>query len=90
MTASFPRDSEQQTYVSVKALVAGHVWLTDKRMFLDAIDAPEDQGHWLPAFSFLIAHPTKGKALFDLGVRKVSKSTSMQGSSGQVLSTKFH
>ena len=90
MTASFPRDSEQQTYVSVKALVAGHVWLTDKRMFLDAIDAPEGQGHWLPAFSFLITHPTKGNALFDLGVRKVSKLMSVQGCCGQVLSTSVH
>ena len=68
----FPADRDDQTYVTVRAAVAGHVWLHDSRAYFDATDEPEDQGNWVPAFSFLIAHPTRGKTLFDLGVRKVS------------------
>ena len=73
-TSSFPPDLPSQTYLSIKALVAGHVWLQDGRVFLDSKEKPADVGSWVPAFSFLIVHPTKGKALFDLGVRKASLS----------------
>lgn len=68
---NFPADKPNQTYVSVKAVVGGHVWLRDSLTFLDAADTDDSQGAWVPAFSFLITHPTKGKVLFDLGVRKV-------------------
>lgn len=74
MAASLPKlpaDRPNQTYVTVKAIVAGHVWLRDSLTFDDAHDSLEDQGSWVPAFSFWISHPAKGQALFDLGVRKV-------------------
>ncbi|KAJ3533426.1 hypothetical protein NM688_g7284 [Phlebia brevispora] len=61
----FPADSDNQTFVTVKALVAGHCWLPDCLAFLDEHDSPDSQGAWVPAFSFLISHPSKGQALFD-------------------------
>ena len=68
---TFPADRPSQTYVTVKAVVAGHAWLRDSLTFHDAADTPETQGNWVPAFSFLISHPSKGNALFDLGIRRV-------------------
>ena len=72
VTSSFPPDVSNQIYVTIQALVAGHVWLRESLVFLDSKEKPADVGSWVPAFSFLITHPIKGKALFDLGVRKVS------------------
>ena len=41
-------------------------------LYRDCKDVPWDQGATVPDFSFLLTHPTKGKAMFDLGIRKVT------------------
>ena len=74
MASALPADEPNQVYVSVKAMNVGRLWLPDASVFQDCKDlgTPDSQGVWVPDFSFLITHPTKGKALFDLGLRKVS------------------
>lgn len=67
-----PADLPDQVYVSVKALCPGKLHLPYAWVFQDCIDQPESVGSWVPTFSFLISHPTKGHAMFDLGLRKVS------------------
>lgn len=67
-----PADQPNQVYVSVKALCPGKLHLPHAWVFQDCIDQPESVGSWVPTFSFLISHPTKGHAMFDLGLRKVS------------------
>ena len=51
----------------------GTASLPDNWMYKDAQDAkvPDEVRTTIPCFSFLIEHPTRGKALFDLGMRKV-------------------
>lgn len=66
-----PADRTNQTYVTVKALCVGRVYLENRFVFEDSMDEPESAGLQLPVFSFLISHPTKGHAMFDLGIRKV-------------------
>ena len=68
-----PGDRPEQVYVSVKVMKVGTASLPDNWMYKDAQDAkvPDEVRTTIPCFSFLIEHPTRGKALFDLGMRKV-------------------
>lgn len=72
MVAQLPKDREDQVFVSVKSIVVGSVYLPFSEIFDDCIGAPKIQGNRVPVICFLITHPTKGHALFDLGIRKVS------------------
>ena len=74
MSTPLPPDAPNQVYLSVKAMCAGRFWLPDTFVFQDSQDrgAPDSEGVWVPDFAFLVTHPTKGRALFDLGIRKVS------------------
>lgn len=67
-----PPDTTDQTYVTVNALLAGGLWLPYKNVFQDSVDLPLDVGSELPFIAFLVTHPTYGRTLFDLGMRKVS------------------
>ncbi|KAI0344766.1 Metallo-hydrolase/oxidoreductase [Trametopsis cervina] len=69
-SSALPADLENQTYVTVKAIVGGKVWLPIRLALQDSRDEPDDIGAQVPVFSFLIEHPTRGKTLFDLGIRK--------------------
>lgn len=69
---SLPKDRENQTHVTVHALLVGGFWLPDKFVFQDCFNGPADVGGEVPDFAFMITHPTYGRALFDLGLRKVS------------------
>ncbi|KAJ3729665.1 beta-lactamase-like protein [Lentinula raphanica] len=61
----------QVPYVSVFALIAGHLYLPHKEIFQDVLEnGLETGGEVVPTFSFMIEHPTRGKYLFDLGLRK--------------------
>ena len=72
MVVTLPPDSEHQTYVTVKPIIVGSLYLPFKEVFEDHVDAPTTAGNRVPVICFLITHPTKGHALFDLGIRKVS------------------
>ena len=69
-----PSDGDNQTYVCVKALSMGEMFLPHAFVFQDAKDAnvPPTVRVKLPTFAFLIEHPTRGKIMFDLGMNKVS------------------
>ena len=66
-----PADRADQVYVSVKALSPGKLHLPHAWVFQDCVGQPESTGSWVPTFSFLIEHPSRGRAMFDLGLRKV-------------------
>ena len=72
---SLPADGTDQVFVSVKALKVGTMQLPDSWVFQDARDANVsfDVRFTIPDYAFLIEHPTKGKAMFDLGMQKVSQ-----------------
>ena len=72
MIAALPADTQRQTYVTVKPIIAGSLFLPFRDVFEDRLDAPTSTGSRVPVICFLISHPTKGYALFDLGIRKVS------------------
>ncbi|KAJ3555475.1 hypothetical protein NM688_g2558 [Phlebia brevispora] len=69
-STTFPPDSASQAFVSVKAIVAGHIFLPYPRVFEDSDGHPLTEGARIPSFAFLITHPTHGRTLFDLGLRK--------------------
>lgn len=70
---AFPPDAENQTYARVFPINTGSLWLTDRQMFADSEDSKDTTaGCEVPVFVFLVDNPTLGKALFDLGLRKVS------------------
>ncbi|KAI0093150.1 beta-lactamase-like protein [Irpex rosettiformis] len=69
-TSRIPADLADQVYARVKPIVAGSIFLPHKEVFQDAVGLPGTEGIRVPSFSFLISHPTKGNALFDLGLRK--------------------
>ena len=71
MSTSLPSDSESQTYVTVHALPAGGLWLPHREVFQDCFDQTSEIGSEIPFIAFLVTHPTHGRALFDLGMRKV-------------------
>lgn len=72
MTPSrIPTDVDGQVYVSVKPIVAGTLFLPHREVFQDSVDQPGSAGMRVPVICFLISHPTKGNAIFDLGIRKV-------------------
>lgn len=73
-SAALPRDRVDQVYVSMKAMKVGTMTLAERWVFQDASDAniPDSVRITIPDYAFLIEHPTKGKAMFDLGMRKVS------------------
>ncbi|KAF7798135.1 hypothetical protein EIP86_009350 [Pleurotus ostreatoroseus] len=76
MTTQSPRlpaDRADQVYVSVKALSPGKLHLPHAWVFQDCVSQPESAGSWVPTFSFLIEHPSRGRAMFDLGLRKHAK-----------------
>lgn len=68
---TLPADSVNQVYVTVKPIVAGDLHIPMNIVFEDSHDEPDSNSVPIPAFSFLITHPTRGHLLFDLGVRKV-------------------
>ena len=68
---SFPSDANNQAYVSVHALLVGGLWLPYREVFQDCLHEPASVGSNIPFFAFMLVHPTKGRALFDLGIRKV-------------------
>lgn len=71
ITSSLPKDSATQTFVSVKAIAAGHIFLPLCRIFEDCTNTPPAEGALVPSFAFLITHPTQGMSMFDLGLKKV-------------------
>ena len=71
MAPPLPLDRETQTYVTIQALSLGRVSLPYNWIFQDSLHAPDEERSDLPFIGALITHPTRGKALYDLGVRKV-------------------
>ena len=69
---ALPADIENQTHVTVHALLVGGFFLPSRLVFQDCVDEPEDVGCEVPFIAFMITHPTFGRTLFDLGMRKVS------------------
>ncbi|KAI0344771.1 Metallo-hydrolase/oxidoreductase [Trametopsis cervina] len=67
---SLPRDSADQAFVGVKAMLTCFIHLPYNLVFADTMHYPDNSGSYVPVFNFLITHPTRGLALFDLGVRK--------------------
>lgn len=72
MQFQLPADAENQTHVTVHALLAGTFWIPYNLVFQDCIHEPIEVGCQVPFNAFMITHPTYGRALFDLGLRKVS------------------
>ncbi|EKM53980.1 uncharacterized protein PHACADRAFT_122640 [Phanerochaete carnosa HHB-10118-sp] len=68
-----PPDTENQTYLTVHALLAGGLWLPYREVFQDSLHEPPEVGSDIPFIAFLITHPTHGRALFDLGMRKAKQ-----------------
>ncbi|KAJ4466268.1 hypothetical protein J3R30DRAFT_3412411 [Lentinula aciculospora] len=66
-TTTFPTSAP---CVVVSALIPGHLYLLHKEIFQDALESGVETGAIVPTFSFLIEHSTKGKSLFDFGLRK--------------------
>ncbi|KAE9407552.1 Metallo-hydrolase/oxidoreductase [Gymnopus androsaceus JB14] len=56
--------------VLVYAISGGNFYLPHRDVFQDAHINDIETGDIVPTFSFLIEHPTRGKYLFDLGLRK--------------------
>ncbi|KIK57565.1 hypothetical protein GYMLUDRAFT_172636 [Collybiopsis luxurians FD-317 M1] len=56
--------------VTVSALIPGHFYLPHKDVFQDALESGAMSGDTVPTFAFLIEHPSLGKYMFDLGLRK--------------------
>lgn len=69
--SSFPADTQDQVYVKLSAIETGRFFLPDKEVFADSEDEDDKVGTVVPSFAFLVDHPTHGKLLFDLGLRKV-------------------
>ncbi|KAH7886197.1 beta-lactamase-like protein [Phlebopus sp. FC_14] len=71
---SLPADRDNQTYVSVSAIAAGHFFLPYEEVFegfsTAANQGAQMEGSVVPSFAFLLQHPSHGKLLFDLGLRK--------------------
>ncbi|KAH7922806.1 Metallo-hydrolase/oxidoreductase [Leucogyrophana mollusca] len=74
MDFSLPQDSTSQTFLSVSVIRAGEFFIPDEEVFDDSIstdrNSPNKAGSKVPSFAFLLEHPTYGKLLFDLGLRK--------------------
>lgn len=68
---STSRPATRNVGVQIYSLIGGHFYLPHKEVFQDALDSNIGTGDTVPTFSFLIEHPTRGKYLFDLGLRKV-------------------
>lgn len=68
-----PASSQDQKYVTVSALQAGHLTLPEK---LFVTDADPEKRATVPSLSFLIQHPSEGnsnqthKVVFDLGLKR--------------------
>ncbi|KIP01907.1 hypothetical protein PHLGIDRAFT_79929 [Phlebiopsis gigantea 11061_1 CR5-6] len=71
-TPSLPSDTEDQVYVTVHAFTVGGLWFPAREVFQDSLHEPETVGSNIPFIAFLVTHPTKGRALFDLGLRKAT------------------
>ena len=71
-THALPGDSKGQVYVTVHAFVVGGLWFPVREVFQDSLHEPETVGSNIPFIAFMVTHPTKGRALFDLGLRKAS------------------
>ncbi|KAI0093152.1 beta-lactamase-like protein [Irpex rosettiformis] len=58
--------------LKLSALLTTFIHLPFHTVFQDCLDSgyPDSSGSYVPVFSFLIEHPSEGKVLFDLGVRK--------------------
>lgn len=72
MLTPFPPDTDSQTYVTVHALLVGGLWYPHRQVFQDSVHEPSEVGSEIPLIAFLITHPTHGRTLFDLGMRKAS------------------
>lgn len=84
LSPSLPADRENQTFVTVQALSVGGLSLPHMNIFQDSIDAPLTQRYDIPFIASLITHPTRGKALFDLGLRKVSTGLYLNANSDSI------
>ena len=67
-----PADVDGQAYVTVRVIVAGNLRIPLNIVFDDCHDEPDSNAVEIPAFSFLLTHPTEGYLLFDLGIRQVA------------------
>ncbi|KAF5383889.1 hypothetical protein D9757_007388 [Collybiopsis confluens] len=56
--------------VTVFALIPGHFYLPQKDVFQDALETGAGGGDIVPTFAFLVEHHSRGKYMFDLGLRK--------------------
>ncbi|KAH7878129.1 uncharacterized protein C8R40DRAFT_1091258 [Lentinula edodes] len=70
---TLPSAHYSQVCVNVSVLIPGHLYLPHKEVFQDALENGAETGSTVPTFSFLLEHPTRGKYLFDLGLRKHAK-----------------
>ncbi|KAF2119453.1 beta-lactamase-like protein [Lophiotrema nucula] len=69
-TVILPAPAQDQTYVTISALEAGHLTLPEK---LFVTDADPDKRATVPSLAFLIQHPTSTvtqKLVFDLGLKR--------------------
>ena len=73
MASHFPKDIQDQQYLTVSAIPAGFFYLPDRQVFDDSLES--DTGQKVPSLSFLLEHNTYGRILFDLGNRKVLHAT---------------
>ncbi|KAJ3916175.1 hypothetical protein F5877DRAFT_47122 [Lentinula edodes] len=70
---TLPSAHYSRVCVNVSVLIPGHLYLPHKEVFQDALENGAETGSTVPTFSFLLEHPTRGKYLFDLGLRKHAK-----------------
>ncbi|KIJ66391.1 hypothetical protein HYDPIDRAFT_26743 [Hydnomerulius pinastri MD-312] len=70
---TLPDERVHQAHVSVSAIAAGYLVLPSVEVFEDARINNAPGGIRVPTFAFLVQHPTHGKLLFDLGLRKQGK-----------------
>ncbi|KAF9059358.1 beta-lactamase-like protein [Rhodocollybia butyracea] len=59
--------------ITVSALIPGHFYLPHEDVFQDAFESKASSGDIVPTFAFLLEHPSHGKYMFDLGLRKHGK-----------------
>ncbi|KAK0184147.1 beta-lactamase-like protein [Armillaria mellea] len=66
MSSTIPRSTST---VTVRAINAGKITFLPASLFFEPV-LPGYEGLSGPVYTFLIEHPTKGKIMFDLGMRK--------------------
>ncbi|KAK0194764.1 hypothetical protein F5146DRAFT_1117740 [Armillaria mellea] len=66
MSSTIPRSTST---VTVRAINAGKITFLPASLFFEPV-LPGYEGLLGPVYTFLIEHPTKGKIMYDLGMRK--------------------